>query len=130
MTAGHRGGQPARRVRVTHPRTDAVRRVPARPPIREIDEQTRIGEVYMTSLIRSQRRLAVLVCTLTAVLLGGTALLGALAPGFAHARMFGISVPWLVLGVFVYPAMIALAAYAMRHAERNETDFTHLVQRR
>jgi hypothetical protein len=120
---------PPRRVRITHPRTDAARRAPARPAIREIDEQTQIGEVYMRSLVRSQRRLALLVCSLTALLLAGTALLGAVAPGFARIHVLGISLPWLVLGVLVYPVMIVLAIYAIRHAERNERDFTHLVQR-
>ena len=118
----------ANRVRITHPRTEAARRVPARPVIHEIDEQTQLGEVYMTSLVRSQRRLALLVCSLTALLLGGTALVGALVPGFARLRLFGISVPWLALGVLIYPLMIGLGVYAVRHAERNERDFTQLVE--
>ena len=124
------GKPPVRRVRVTHQRTEAVTRLPVRPPIREIDEQTRLGEVYMTSLVRSQRRLAILVCALTTLLTGGIALLGALSPRFSHARVLGMAAPWLVLGVLVYPALIGLAAYAVRHAERNEHDFTHLVHRR
>jgi hypothetical protein len=124
------GRPPTARVRVTHPRTDAVRRITVRPPVREIDEQTELGEVYMASLIRSQRRLAVAVCGLAAILLGGIAVLGALVPWFSHWRIFGIAALWLVLGVLVYPALIGLAAYAVRHAERNERDFTHLVHRR
>ena len=124
------GKPPVRRVRVTHQRTDAVTRLPVRPAIREIDEQTRLGEVYMTSLVRSQRRLAIVVCALTAILTGGIALLGALSPRFSNARVLGMAVPWLVLGVLVYPVLIGLAAYAVRHAERNEHDFTHLVHRR
>ena len=132
MSRPSRGGanHPPPRVRITHPRTDAARRVPARPVSHEIDEQTQLGEVYMASLVRSQRRLALLVCSVTAVLLAGTAFLGALVPAFARLRVFGIAGPWLVLGGLIYPAMIALAAYAVRHAERNERDFTQLVQRR
>jgi hypothetical protein len=120
---------PSRRVRITHPRTEAARRAPTRPAIREIDEQTQIGEVYMRSLVRSQRRLALLVCSLTGLLLAGIALLGGAAPGFARIHVLGIALPWLVLGVLIYPLMIGLAIYAVRHAERNERDFTHLVQR-
>lgn len=130
MTGEHRGGPPVRRVRVTHPRTAGVRPVPYRPASREIDEQTEIGEVYMASLIRSQRRLAIVVCALAAVLLFGIALVGALGTEFSRLRVFGISLPWLVLGVLVYPALIGLGAYTVRHTERNERDFTHLVQRR
>lgn len=122
--------QPAQRVRITHPRTEAARRGAHRPVSREIDEQTRIGELYMSSLIRAQRRLGVLVCLTVGLVLGGTALLGAAAPGFAAERVMGVPLPWVVLGVAVYPVLIGLAALTVRQAERNEHDFTHLVRRR
>jgi hypothetical protein len=118
------------RVRITHQRTDAVRRAPHRPPAREIDEQTRLGDVYMLSLIRSQRRLAVTVCTGIALLLVGTALVGAFVPGFATVRVFGVPLPWLVLGLLVYPALIGLGWYNVRSAERTERTFLELVRRR
>jgi hypothetical protein len=121
--------QPVARVRITHSRTEAARRVPHRPPSREIDEQTVLGEVYMSSLIRSQRRLAVVVCSTIGLVLVGTALLGALAPGFAELHLFGVPLPWVVLGVLVYPVLIGLAAYTVRQAERNERAFTELVKR-
>jgi hypothetical protein len=117
-----------RRVRVVHPRTEAAHRAPARPPVREIDEQTRIGEVYMAALVRSQRRLAALTVGLTAVLLGGLALLGALLPVYSRWRIAGVPVSWLVLGLAVYPVLIALAGYLVRHAERNERDFAELLR--
>jgi hypothetical protein len=120
----------ARRERITHPRTEAVRRVPARPPSHEIDEQTQLGAVYMDSLIRSQRRLAIIVCFTIAVLLVGTALLGAFAPRFATLHLLGVPLPWVVLGFLVYPTLIALAAYTVRHAERNERAFSELVRHR
>lgn len=121
---------PPRRVRVTHPRTLAARRLPARPLSREIDEQTALGEVYMRSLIRSQRRLATVVCGATALLLFGIAFAGAVLPGMASIRVLGIPLPWALLGVLVYPVLIALAAYAVRHAERNEQAFTDLARKR
>lgn len=121
---------PPPRVRITHQRTDAVRRAPHRPPVREIDEQTGLGDVYMLSLIRSQRRLAVTVCAGIAILLVGTALLGAYLPDFATARLFGVPLPWLVLGLLVYPALIALGWYTVRSAERTERAFVDLVRRR
>jgi hypothetical protein len=121
---------PLRRVRITHPRTEAVRSGGARPAAREIDEQTRLGEVYMSSLIRSQGRLAVIVCTAVTTILVGVALLGAAAPRFARMRAFGVPLPWLVLGLLVYPVLIGLAAYTVRQAERNENAFSALVRRR
>lgn len=117
-------------MRITHPRTEAARRGPVRPPTREIDEQTPIGEVYMSSLIRSQRRLAILVCAVVAVVLGGIALAGALVPRYAAVRIMGIPLPWLLLAMLVYPLLIGIAALAVRQAERNERAFTDLVRRR
>jgi hypothetical protein len=37
--------------------------------------------------------------------------------------------PWLLLGVLVYPAMLGLGWFYVRQAERNEHDFTDLVDR-
>lgn len=124
------GPAPARRVRITHPRTEAARRAPLRTPSREIDEQTELGEVYMRSLVRSQRRLALTVCVAIAVVLTGIALAGTVFPHFGSVRWFDIPLPWLLLGVLVYPGLIVLAAYAVRQAERNERAFTDLVRRR
>ena len=118
-----------RRVRITHPRTEAARRAPARPVSREIDEQTRLGEVYMGSLIRSQRRLGVIVCGAVTTLLGGIALLGAFAPRLDALHVLGLPVPWLVLAIGVYPVLIVIGYYAVRQAERNERGFIELVRR-
>jgi hypothetical protein len=117
-------------VRVVHPRTDAPQRGAPRPVIREIDEQTQIGEIYMQALIRSQLRLALLVCAALGVLLGGTALFLAVRPGLTRFSFLGIPAPWLILGVLAYPPLILIAAFTVRYAERNESDFTALVRRR
>jgi hypothetical protein len=121
---------PPPRVRITHPRTDAVRRGDQRPPVREIDEQTRLGDVYMSSLIRSQRRLAMTVCAAIALMLGGAALIGAYARGLSAVRVLGVPLPWLVLALLIYPALIALGWFTVRSAERTERDFLELVRRR
>lgn len=118
------------RVRITHPRTEAARRGPVRPALREIDEQTRLGEVYMASLIRSQRRLAIGVVVVIGVVLVGIALLGASAGRFDRLRLGGVALPWLLLGFLVYPALIALGWYTVRHAERTERAFHELIRRR
>jgi hypothetical protein len=121
---------PSRRVRVVHPRTGAPRRSAQRPLAREINEQTQLGEVYMRALIRSQLRLAVLICTALGVLLGGVALVLAFVPRLARVELLGIPVPWLILGGLVYPPLILLATFTVRQAERNESDFAALVHRR
>jgi hypothetical protein len=119
-----------KRVRVTHPRTDAARRAPVRSVSREIDEQTRVGEVYMLALVRTQRRLAVVVCATVGLVLGGTALLGAWWPRFGGIRVVGVPLPWLLLGVGVYPVLFILGRFAVRQAERNERAFIELVRHR
>jgi hypothetical protein len=89
-----------------------------------------LGEVYMRSLLRSQLRLAVTVLVTTAVLLGGLPLLFALAPGVAATRPLGVPLPWLLLGVLVYPALWLGARWYVRHAERNEAEFTDVLHGR
>ncbi len=118
-----------RRVRVTSPRMTAARR-PVRPDVaREIDDQTRLGEIYMRALLRSQLRLGLTVCGVFAVLLGGLPLLFAVEPALRTLRVLGVPLPWLLLGVLVYPALIGGAWVYTRLAERNERDFAELVER-
>ena len=118
---------PPRRVRVVSPRTVA-RAACDRPVRREIDEQTIVGEVYMRSLVRLQLRLAIGICLIFAVLLGGLPLLFMLEPGLSTTTLLGVPVPWLLLGVVVYPVLVVTAWFYVRQAERNERDFSELVQ--
>lgn len=121
-------GTPApRRVVVVSPRTRATRRR-ALPVTREIDEQTRVGEVYVRTLVRTQLRLALFVCTVVACLLGGLPLLFALQPQLRLVRIGVLPLPWLLLGVVVYPALVLAAWLYVRQAERNERDFAELVE--
>jgi hypothetical protein len=119
-----------RRVRVVHPRTDAASRGPLVPAVRADDAATEVDELYLRSLIRGQARLALLIGAATAALLGGVAVLGAVWPAYDRARIAGLPVAWLVLGLGVYPLMIALAWFAVRESERNEEDFRTLAGRR
>jgi hypothetical protein len=118
-----------RRVRVTSPRTRTPRRSARVAATLEIDEQTSAGRTYVRSLIRAQRRLAVLVCVLLAVLLGGLPALFDLVPGLQRVSLFGVPLPWLVLGLLVYPVLIVIATQYVRAAERTESDFADLVER-
>ena len=118
------------RVRVTSPRMSASRRPPERPAVHEIDQQTGLGEVYMRSLLRSQLRLALSVLAATGVLLGGLPLLFALVPSVADAHVFGLPLPWLLLGLLAYPMLWLAARYYVRHAERNEAEFVDILRRR
>ncbi|GAA3022949.1 hypothetical protein [Streptosporangium longisporum] len=117
-----------RREVVTSPRTLAPRH-PRYPVTREIDEQTRLGEVYMRSLIRTQFRLALFVCTVLACVVGGLPLLFLLVPELRAVHLLGIPLPWAVLAGLIYPAFVIGAWLYVRQAERNERHFAELVDR-
>jgi putative solute:sodium symporter small subunit len=113
-----------RRVRVTGPRAGRRRRASIAS---EIDAQTELGEVYMRSLMRSQLRLALGVLAVLVLTLGMLPLLFARVPALQHARILGVPLGWLLLGVGAYPLLVALAAFYVRRAERNERAFHDLV---
>ena len=96
----------------------------------DIDEQTRLGEVYMRSLIRTQLRLGLLVAGAVLGLFGSLPLLFLVAPGLREVELLGVPLPWVLLGVVVYPFLVGTAWLYVRQAERVERDFTELVQRR
>ena len=119
--------QRPRRVRVTSPRTSAARRPIIPTGTREIDEQTRLGEVYMHSLIQSQLRLALAVIGGCVIVLGGIPLLFTLVPATRTFSIFGLPLPWVLLGVAVYPVVYVAARIYVRNAERIEAEFTEFV---
>jgi Protein of unknown function, DUF485 len=99
------------------------------PALREIEEQTGVGEVLVRGLIRAQLALAVRLSLLVACLFGVLPVLFALAPGVGRTRVFGLELPWLLLGVLAYPVVVTIAWTYVRLAERNERDFSDLVDR-
>jgi hypothetical protein len=122
-------GERPQRVTVMHPRTGAVRRVVPRPVAHEIDDQTLLGDLLVRSLVRAQLGLVLRTVTLLGVLLGGLPLVFALVPVTRHARLLGLPLPWLLLGVAVYPALVGLGALHVRMAQRSERAFVDLVER-
>lgn len=119
-----------RRVLVTSPRMRALRRPPSRAVTDDIDEQTRLGELYMRSLVRTQLRLALVVLASFVGGVCGLPLLFAVAPGLRAFEVVGLPLPWLLLGLLVYPLIGVAAWWYVRAAERAESDFADLVERR
>ena len=118
-----------RRVRVTSPRTSAARRPILPTGAREIDEQTRLGQVYMQSLIQSQLRLTLVVIGSVVLVLGSIPLLFWLVPPTRTLSVLGLPLPWVVLGILVYPVVYVAARIYVRNAERIEAEFTEFVGR-
>ena len=121
---------PQKRVRVTSPRMGASRRPPVRPASSDIDEQTPLGELYMTALIRAQWRLSMSVLASAAMMIGGLPLLFLFLPATRSLRIGPILLPWLILGVLIYPAVWLAGRYYVRQSEHIEREFTELVARR
>ena len=83
----------------------------------------------MSSLLRAQLRLAILVVLAVTVFVAGLPLLFWAFPQIAQLRVLGMPVPWVLLGFAVYPFLVLIAWCYVRAAERNERDFTDVVER-
>jgi hypothetical protein len=114
---------PPPRVRVTGP---ARRRTPVARTV-DIDSETRLGEVYMGSLLREQLRLALGILVLLGLLVGTLPLAFHLWPGLSGVDVLGVPIAWWLLGVLVYPTLLALGWAYVHRAERNEHDFAELL---
>jgi hypothetical protein len=115
--------------RVTVVLADGTRRPRPDAAAREIEEQTPVGEVLVTGLVRTQLALALRLSLVVAALFGIQPLLFALSPRLARVSVGGLPLPWLLLGVLAYPAVLAVAWVYVRSAERNERHFAELVSR-
>lgn len=114
---------PPERVRVTGPprRSTPVTRTS------DIDDETRLGGVYLGSLLREQLRLALGILLVLALTVGSLPLAFHLWPGLGGIDLLGVPLSWWLLGVLVYPALLGLGWAYVRRAERNERDFAELV---
>ena len=118
------GGKPPRQ-RVVLSQRHGARIVRTRV---EVQEQTAVGEALIRGLIRAQLGLAVQVMVLTVLALGSIPLLCFAFPAIGDIAVWGVRLPWLVLGVLVYPALFIVGKVYVRLAERNEHEFTDLLE--
>ncbi|NGO74273.1 hypothetical protein G6045_01020 [Streptomyces sp. YC504] len=120
------------------PRRETVTGVPrqARRPLghtaarSEIDEQTTIGTTYVRSLMRSQLKAGLTALGVLILFVGTLPLLFMLPESVTGSEVSPTLWVWLSLGVGVYPVMLLIAHWYVRRAERNERDFTGLVEGR
>ena len=95
----------------------------------ELAEQTQVGEALVRGLMRAQLALALRLSLVVGIGLGGLPLLFAVAPEVSTARVFGVDLPWLLLGVASFPFLVVVGWAYVRLAERNEQDFVAVVRR-
>ncbi|MGK2885730.1 MAG: hypothetical protein ACSLE8_13295, partial [Rhodococcus sp. (in: high G+C Gram-positive bacteria)] len=86
-----------------------------------------VGDVLVRSLVRAQLWLSVRLAALTLCILFAIPLVGLLVPAYSQATVFGIRLPWLILGIVVYPLLLGVGWVYIRKAERNEHEFTELM---
>jgi len=120
---------PPKREVITGPRRD-VRRRPPRPVTDEIDGETIVGQVYLRSLIRTQLRLGLATVALVVVPLIAMPLLFGLWPPARELQVGPMPLWWLLLGILVYPAILGVGWWYVRAVDRNESQFTDLVEGR
>ncbi|MEU1982658.1 hypothetical protein [Nocardia sp. NPDC019395] len=92
----------------------------------EVAEQTEIGAALIGGLIRAQLGLA-LSCALAMTLILAALPLLFRVTAVAETVVFGIRLPWLVLGAAAYPLLWLTGRIYVRLAERNEHDFLDLT---
>ncbi|HKF77821.1 MAG TPA: hypothetical protein VKF59_16895 [Candidatus Dormibacteraeota bacterium] len=96
--------------------------------LRDLREQTQVGEIFLAAQMRRQLKLSLGVTATLVAALGGQPLLAWLWPAYGDVRVFGIPLPWLVLGVGSYPLLIALGLYYVRKAEAIDDEFSDLLE--
>ncbi|HKR49307.1 MAG TPA: hypothetical protein VJT72_06950 [Pseudonocardiaceae bacterium] len=93
----------------------------------ELEDQTGVGEVLVSRLVRMQLFLALRMMLLTVVVLGAIPLVFLLSP-LGTISVLGLRLPWLLLGFAVYPFLVAVAWSYNRSADRNEQIFVDHVE--
>jgi hypothetical protein len=116
-----------RRVRVTSPRREARRRGAQRPAAQELEEQTGLGEVYLSALLRAQLRLSVAILLGISLVVLGLPALFILLPAAQGWQVGPIPLAWLAIGVLIYPVVFLAARIYVAQAERIEREFSDLM---
>jgi hypothetical protein len=116
----------SKRVRVVLAERKGVAR-PVRTVV-DIQEGTGVGALLRTNLIGSQLAVALRFAIGAGLTLGLLPLLFAMFPEIGRVEVLGIRLPWLLLGVLVYPFLFGLGLWHTRTAEHVEQNFADHVQ--
>ena len=108
----------------------AERKAAARPVRTVVDIQgdSAVGEYLRTGLIGNQLRVALRFALFGGLTLGMLPWIFCLVPDVGMIAIFGLRLPWLLLGILVYPFLFGLGWWFTRSAEKVEQDFADQVQ--
>ena len=96
--------------------------------VESIQEGGAVGELLRGDLIRSQLRVALRFALGAGLVMGLLPLAFALFPVIGQTEVLGFRLPWLLLGLAVYPLLYGLGWWHTRTAERVEHEFAERVQ--
>lgn len=99
-----------------------------RTGLRDLEEQTALGEFYLRALMRRQLRLSLGLALTFAAFLGVQPLLSWFWHPYTQLKLLGIPCSWLILGLLSYPLMIWLGSLYVRRAEEVDDEFTDLLR--
>ncbi|MFB9906498.1 hypothetical protein [Allokutzneria oryzae] len=111
-----------RRVKVVLAERRGARRI-LRPMAQLEGQDTGIAENVVRELVRRQLKVAVGLALVVAALYAGLPVLFVLVPEAADLMVFGVRLPWLLVGGLAYPFMVSVGALYNRVVERNEAKF-------
>jgi hypothetical protein len=93
----------------------------------EVQEHTEVGDALIRGLMRAQLGLALRLAALALLVLCSIPVVMKIFPGLTEVTIFGILLPWWILGFAVYPLLLAVCWFYNRRADRNEQEFGDLV---
>jgi putative solute:sodium symporter small subunit len=93
----------------------------------EVQEHTDVGDALIRGLMRAQLGLALRLAALTLLVLCSIPVVMKIFPELTEVTIFGILLPWWILGFAVYPLLLAVCWVYNRRADRNEQEFGDLV---
>ena len=121
-----RQSPPPKRVRVVLAERKRARRVVR--TLAEVEEQTVVGEMLVRDLMRHQLGTSLLLALIVIVVFGALPLAFAYVPRLGQLSVFGLRLPWLLLGLVAYPFLFAIGWVYVRRADRHERAFVKLVE--
>jgi hypothetical protein len=99
------------------------------PDVSDLRSGDPYGDVLIAGLVRAQLGLTLGFLTLTVAVIGSLPIVATLLPSIDGARLLGLPVPLLVLGVAIYPVLVGLGWWYVYLADRLERRFGELLSR-
>jgi hypothetical protein len=94
----------------------------------DVQDLTSVGDLLRSNLIGTQLGVALRVAAVAVLVLGTLPAVFALFPEIGGIEVLGLRLPWLLLGVLVYPFLLLLGWWHTRSAEKVEQEFADHVQ--